>query len=149
MSSAVHPHAYSSALENISDGCTPSALAMRKRLSAVTLRSPRSILPMWDRSIPALCANASCDTRPTLRTSRTAWPNALRRRSLSAVRGLLDTAAPSQCDLHCLGTLYAFTIAYPSSLLLRQRNAARPQHWLTRGASCSRLQIQDLLRIEE
>ena len=149
MSSAVQPHAYSSALENISDGCTPSALAMRKRLSAVTLRSPRSILPMWDRSIPALCANASCDTLRILRTSRTAWPNALRRRSSSSVRGLLDTAAPSQCDLHCLGTLYAFTIAYRFSLLLRQGNAARPQHWLTRGASCSRLQIQDLLRIEE
>jgi hypothetical protein len=95
MGGAAHANAYNSALENISDGCTPSALATRNRLSAVTLRSPRSILPMWDRSMPALCAKASCDTLCALRTSRIAWPKALRQRSSSSVRGLLDTAAPS------------------------------------------------------
>lgn len=93
-------NAQSSALENISDGCTPRALATRNRLSAVTFRSPRSILPIWDRSIPALYAKASCDTLCALRTSRIAWPKAFRRRSSSSVRGLLDTAAPSQQVQH-------------------------------------------------
>ena len=97
--------AYSSALENISEGCTPRALATRSRLSAVTLRSPRSILPMWDRSIPALYAKASCDTLCALRTSRIAWPKALRRRSSSSVRGLLDTDAPSQ-QVHQQATVF-------------------------------------------
>lgn len=96
---------YSSALENISEVSTPSAFATRSKFSAVTLRSPRSILPMCERSIPALCANASCDTLRALRTSRIAWPNALRRRSSSSVRGLLDTCAPS-AQVHQQATVF-------------------------------------------
>ncbi len=78
--------AYNSALKNISDGWIPSALATRSRLRAVTLRSPRSILPICERSIPAVWASASCETLRALRTSRMAWPKAFRRRSSSAVR---------------------------------------------------------------
>lgn len=96
---------YSSALENISDGCTLSALATRSKLSAVTLRSPRSIFPMWERSIPALCANASWDTPRAFRTSRIARPNAFRRKFSSSVRGLLDTRAPFP-KVHYLATVF-------------------------------------------
>lgn len=44
-----------------SEGSTCSARPMRTMLSKVTLRSPRSMRPMCDRSMPAACASASWD----------------------------------------------------------------------------------------
>ncbi len=88
-----------------SEGFTPKARAMRNRFSAVTLRSPRSILPMCERSISARCAKASCDTPLALRTARTAWPSAFNWRTSSSDRGLLDTGAPFQ-QVHPQATGY-------------------------------------------
>jgi hypothetical protein len=88
--------AYRPALAKSSDGATFKASAIRSRLSAVTLRSPRSIFPVWLRSIPEICASASCETFCALRMSLIAQPKAFRRRSSSADRGMLATRAPFQ-----------------------------------------------------
>jgi hypothetical protein len=85
--------AYKPALAKISDGAIFKASAIRSRLSAVTLRSPRSIFPVWLLSIPEICARASCETFCALRMSLIAQPKAFRRRSSSADRGILATSA--------------------------------------------------------
>jgi hypothetical protein len=97
--------AYRLALAKSSDGAIFKASAIRSRLSAVTLRSPRSIFPVWLRSIPEICASASCETFCALRTSLIAQPKAFRRRSSSADRGILATTAPFQ-KVHIQATGY-------------------------------------------
>ena len=87
---------YRPALVNIAEDSTPSASAMRNKLIAVTLRSPRSILPMCDRSISAWCASFSCDVPEALRRDLIAEPRAFKRRMSSWVRSLLDTAKEFQ-----------------------------------------------------
>jgi hypothetical protein len=99
------PPPYNPAWARISDGLAPMASAMRSRLSAVTLRSPRSILPMCDRSISARWASASCEVPCSLRAARIAIPSALRRARSASDLGLLDTWAPSQ-PVHPQATAY-------------------------------------------
>ena len=77
---------------------TPRASAIRNRFNAVTFLSPRSILPMWDRSIPAWCANCSCEMPNTSRALRMARPNAFNLRRSSSVLGLLDTVGTFPSD---------------------------------------------------
>jgi len=52
-------HRYRPAAARRSDGFQFSAPATLMTFSKVTLRSPRSILPIWERSISAASANAS------------------------------------------------------------------------------------------
>lgn len=73
----------SEALKRMAEGFIPSALAMRSTLRNVTLRSPRSIFPKWDRSMPDISASASWETFCPVRQSRIANPNCLRCPSLS------------------------------------------------------------------
>lgn len=51
--------------------------AILMRLSRVTLRSPRSILPMWDRSMAAPSVRTSCLTPRAFLWARMAWPSSL------------------------------------------------------------------------
>lgn len=64
------------ASESSADGFEPSASAIRPRLSMVRLRSPRSMRPMCDRSIPAASAIASCENPWLFRAARIALPSA-------------------------------------------------------------------------
>lgn len=64
------------ASESSADGFEPSASAIRPRLSMVRLRSPRSMRPMCDRSIPAASAIASCENSWLFRAARIALPSA-------------------------------------------------------------------------
>jgi hypothetical protein len=84
-----------SATSKISETLAPRASAIRNRLSAVTLRSPRSILPMCDLSISERWASASCETPFAFRPKRIAAPSAFKRRTSSSFRFLLDTGTPS------------------------------------------------------
>lgn len=73
------------------EGSVPSARAILKRFKNVTLRSPRSILPMWARSIPTSSANASCERLSDLRFFRITSPT---RKS---------TPSPSVCpEIRCI-----------------------------------------------
>lgn len=59
------------------------ASATRATFKTLTLRSPRSILPMWLRSIPASSASASCDKPRASRAARIAAPSLLSFASVS------------------------------------------------------------------
>jgi hypothetical protein len=124
--------AYRPALANNSEGVIFRASAIRSTLSAVTLRSPRSIFPVWLRSIPEICASASCETFCALRTSLIAQPKAFRRRSSSADRGILATSALFQ-KVHTQATGYMthFIIdvhsIIPHVILTRRRECYFPE----------------------
>ena len=96
---------YSFASRKISATVVPSASAIRNKFKAVTFRSPRSIFPIWERSIPAWCASPSCETSKARRARRMELPKARSFRRSSSVRGLLDTNAPSQ-EVHSQATGY-------------------------------------------
>lgn len=78
-----HNRSYSPASISRSEGLHPMAVAIRQMLRKVTLRSPRSILPMWERSITAASAKASCESAKAVRRARIAAPSFTRSRSLS------------------------------------------------------------------
>ena len=67
------------------------ALAIRLMFKRVTLRSPRSIFPMWERSIPAASAKASCDSPFAFRAALTASPSRLSDPSASCCPDTLAT----------------------------------------------------------
>lgn len=104
---------YRPASDIISEGLTSNAWAIRNRFKAVTFLSPRSILPIWDLSISAICASASCEVPSLRRTARIALPRATNWRTSSSVRNLHDTAAPSQA-VHQRATGYTTQICLMS-----------------------------------
>ena len=53
-----------------------SALAILKMIASVGMCSPRSTLPMCERSMPARCASDSCAMPRSIRSARTAAPKA-------------------------------------------------------------------------
>lgn len=72
--------------EAISDAMgMPRASATLATFNTLTLRSPRSILPMCERSIPAASASASCERPRSSRAVRMAAPSLSRRPSLSVL----------------------------------------------------------------
>jgi hypothetical protein len=74
--SATGAAAYSRALSTSADSGKPSASATRCIDIRPTFCSPRSMLDMYERSMPARCASSSCDTPASARASLIAFPKA-------------------------------------------------------------------------
>lgn len=92
LSRAIRGQPYSPAASISSDGFHPSAAAILRTLSRLTLRSPRSILPMCDRSMPAASASVSCERPRAFLRARTARPTCLSHPSLSCCPDTRATA---------------------------------------------------------
>jgi len=135
------PHSPTS--EKSSDGLQPIALAMRRMLRKETFRSPRSSLPICERSISAWSANASWDSPSASLRSRTAAPNRTRSLSLSSFG---ETLAMHQWSRYDALTATAFTAHFASFCIHFQ---LRPQSDLRRCWRHSAEVLKTKLRWQE
>ncbi|SBV35871.1 hypothetical protein STPYR_10801 [uncultured Stenotrophomonas sp.] len=76
-----------------------SALAILKMIASVGMCSPRSILPMCERSMPARFASDSCAIPRSVRNARTAAPKAC---ASSASKVVAPAGRPRWMDRFCI-----------------------------------------------
>ena len=76
-----------------------SALAILKMIASVGMCSPRSTLPMCERSMPARCASDSCAMPRSVRNARTAAPKAC---ASSASKVVAPAGRPGWTERFCM-----------------------------------------------
>ncbi|PAV92400.1 hypothetical protein WR25_23396 [Diploscapter pachys] len=76
-----------------------SALAILKISASVGMCSPRSTLPMCERSMPARCASDSCAIPRSVRSARTAAPKAC---ASSASKVVAPAGRPGWTERFCM-----------------------------------------------
>ncbi len=111
-----------------SEGLHRSAAAILTTLRMLTFRSPRSIFPMWLRSIPARSASDSCEIASCFLAARMAAPSLTR---TSAYCSEDETLCIGQSSLYHLFMATVFTTHFhetenENGALLSEHRATAP-----------------------